>query len=143
MGADGGLTIEHGNGTLESVFVHPKCHTDEVALKLARRRSGDEPNEWKDNAGYTYRSGYSKFTGKYNIPSDPRSGGQILYYFIGMENTGGGPVNILQPVLGWHGNGWDWPLGLAAQATFQQLHAQSVVYKQGRQPMVPWNALMD
>jgi hypothetical protein len=105
--ADGGLTIEHGNGTLETMFVHPKCHTDEVALKLARRRSGDEPNEWKDNAGYTYRSGYSKFTGKYNIPSDPRSGGQILYYFIGMENTGGGPVNILQPVLGWHGNGWD------------------------------------
>jgi len=37
----------------------------------------------------------------------PKSGdGQILYYFIGLENLGYGAVNILQPVLAWE-EGWN------------------------------------
>lgn len=59
-----------------------------------------------DNAGYVYNLGYSKFSGSYNIPADPKNGsGQVLYYFIGLENTNDGPVNILQPVLGWSSDG--------------------------------------
>ena len=96
-----GLTITHANGTLQSREIHPDCHSDAVALNMAARRAGDIPNEWKDNAGFTHNEGYKTFSGNNNVPSDPRNGnGQILYYFIGMENTGGGPVNILQPVLG-------------------------------------------
>jgi len=109
--SDGGLTIEHADGQKQFTAVHPSCHTDDVALKMAHRRSlsasassNATVRQWMDNAGYTYRSGYSKFSGNYNIPKDPKNGrGQILYYFIGLENTGGGPVNILQPVLGWQG----------------------------------------
>lgn len=116
--SEGGLTIEHQDGRRESRSVHPICHTDSVALKMAARRTGQPPKltsgtnasmkvgQWMDNAGYTYNSGYSKFSGNYNIPADPKSGsGQILYYFIGLENTNDGPVNILQPVLGWS-SGW-------------------------------------
>lgn len=102
-----GLTITHANGTLQSREIHPDCHSDAVALKMAARRAGDVPNEWKDNAGFTHNEGYKSFSGNNNVPSDPKNGnGQILYYFIGMENTGGGPVNILQPVLGWMGGEW-------------------------------------
>merc|ERR1712151_271153 len=102
-----GLTITHADGTLQSTQIHPDCHSDEVAMKMAARRAGDVPNEWKDNAGFTHNEGYKSFKGNNNVPSDPKNGnGQILYYFIGMENTGGGPVNILQPVLGWMGGEW-------------------------------------
>jgi len=111
-----GLTIEHVNGTKEWMAAHPSCHTDEVALRLGGQRRdaslGAKSNsivkvgQWMDNAGYTYNAGYQKFNGNYNIPADPVDGnGQILYYFIGLENTNDGPVNILQPVLGWQ-EGW-------------------------------------
>jgi len=111
--SEGGLTIEV-DGQKQFTSVPSSCHTDEVALKMAHRRnialsssSNASVGQWMDNAGYTYRSGYSKFSGNYNIPTDPKNGrGQILYYFIGLENTGGGPVNILQPVLGWKGGEW-------------------------------------
>merc|ERR1712070_1000704 len=33
-------------------------------------------------------------------------GGQIVYYFLGMQNMEGGPVSILQPVLAYEGNEW-------------------------------------
>merc|ERR1719159_591876 len=56
-----GLLIEHGNGTLQSVYVHPKCHSDEVAMKYARRRARDElTGVWKDNTDYTNPNGYRK-----------------------------------------------------------------------------------
>lgn len=108
--SDGGLTIQHVNGTRQLISVHPNCHSDHVALKMAHRRSlgsaaasNATVRQWMDNAGYTYDDGYSKFSGNYNIPADPKSGdGQILYYFIGLENIGYGAVNILQPVLKWH-----------------------------------------
>jgi len=111
-----GLTIEHVNGTLQSMAVHPKCHADDVSLKMALNRraqarlatSGNASvGQWMDNAGFTYSAGYQKFSGNNNVPADPVSGdGQILYYFIGLENNNDGPVNILQPVLGWMGGEW-------------------------------------
>lgn len=111
--SEDGLTIEHANGARSAVRVPSKCHEDEVALKMAAKRqrtltlsSNVSVGQWMDNAGYTYNSGYRKFTGTNNIPADPENGvGQVLYYFIGLENTNEGPVNILQPVLGWQG-GW-------------------------------------
>jgi len=106
-----GLVIKHNDGKLQSVEVPESCHTDNVAMKMAGRRqlastSNSSVRQWMDNAGYTYNAGYKSFSGNYNIPADPENDeGQILYYFIGLENTNDGPVNILQPVLGWQG-GW-------------------------------------
>jgi len=112
--SEGGLAIDHADGRREMIPVHPACHTDDVALKMAHRRdlassaTGNATvGQWMDNAGYTYASGYSKFSGSYNIPTDPDVGKeQILYYFIGLENTDGGPLTILQPVLGWVNGEW-------------------------------------
>lgn len=107
-----GLTIEHVNGTRQNMAVHTKCHMDDVAVKMAARRhhgrlatsTNTTVGQWMDNAGYTYDAGYQRFTGTNNIPADPVNGnGQVLYYFIGLENNNDGPVNILQPVLAWQG----------------------------------------
>merc|ERR1712046_108878 len=47
----------------------------------------------------TYNAGFSKMTGYNNIPDAPRSNPGTDYWFLGMQNMRGGPVNILQPVL--------------------------------------------
>merc|ERR1712080_120000 len=71
---------------------------------------GNVPNAWLDNAGwYPPKSdgGISQFTATYINPAgDPERGGCTLYYFIGSQNNGQGPVNILQPVLAYQGSGW-------------------------------------
>merc|ERR1712187_507376 len=62
-------------------------------------RQADEPNQWIDEAGFTYNAGFSKMTGYNNIPDAPRSNPGTDYWFLGMQNMRGGPVSILQPVL--------------------------------------------
>merc|ERR1719507_1709617 len=72
------------------------------------RAKANGPNAWLDNAGwYPPSKDMSKFTGDYIVPKgSPDKGGCTLYYFIGMQNNGQGPVNILQPVLAYQGSGW-------------------------------------
>jgi len=48
-----------------------------------------------------------KFTGTtINPAGSPDKGGATLYYFIGSQNNGDGPVNIVQPVIAYQGSGW-------------------------------------
>jgi len=66
------------------------------------------PDGWLDNAG-AYPLGQagniSHFSGLYTVPGDPASdNGQVLFYFIGMQDNNFAAVNIIQPVLTW-GNG--------------------------------------
>lgn len=105
--ANGDLGVEYPNGTMESFTPPPQCHED-MARMMKERENG--PNAWLDNAGW-YPPGrdMSKFTGDYVVPAgDPQRGGATLYYFIGMQNNGDGPVNILQPVLAYQGEGWSY-----------------------------------
>merc|ERR1712166_1039791 len=90
-----GIALHHGNGTVEHVITPDHCHTDDVAVALAQRSQ----NQWIDEAGYTYNPGFSKMTGYNNIPDAPRSGGQIVYYFLGMENMAGGPFQSCSQCL--------------------------------------------
>jgi len=115
---DGGLGLRHASGVNELISVPPECHNDTAALHQARaaRRTkvqsdvGSSVGRWVDNTGFTHNAGFGKFTGSYNIPKNPKRGGQILYYFIGTENlNGGGEVSILQPVLEYSGGG-SWSL---------------------------------
>merc|ERR1712203_1222978 len=72
---------------------------DSVAVNLALKKSGEQPNQWIDEAGFTYNAGFSKMTGWNNIPDAPKSNPGTDYWFLGMQNMRGGPVSILQPVL--------------------------------------------
>lgn len=99
--------LRDAEGNVEIVNVPDACRDDDVMRKMHSRHQGQQDNfstnGWLDNKGYTDNSGFSKFTGSFNVPSNPPNPQQpeTLYYFFGMENLIGGPVNILQPVLTW------------------------------------------
>merc|ERR1711920_464766 len=80
----------------ESITTPTHCHTDDVALTLA---GAIQPNQWIDEAGFTFNDGFSEMTGYNNIPDAPKSNPGTDYWFLGMQNMRGGPVSILQPVL--------------------------------------------
>lgn len=103
-----GLKVEYSNGTTKIFPTPDECHADMARLmkeREARRANlSDTPNAWLDNAGwYPPSRSMSRFTGTYTVPGTPSQAGDTLYYFIGMQNNGGGPVNILQPVLAYRG----------------------------------------
>merc|ERR1712048_325216 len=93
---DGGIELHHADGHVESIRTPSHCHEDTVALKMA---GAIEPNQWIDEAGFTYNPGFSVMTGYNNIPDEPRQAPGTDYWFLGMQNMRGGPVSILQPVL--------------------------------------------
>jgi len=137
------ITQEQNGVVLSSyeVVVPQICHTDGFVEKqkrmMAEKRRAQKytnlgespvPDGWLDNAG-AYPLGQSgnisKFIGNYIVPGDPASdNGQVLFYFIGMQDNNYAAVNILQPVLTW-GNGvkgwnlasWDWcPKNITVQS---------------------------
>jgi len=99
------------------VNVPEECHHDGfVENYLANRKTKAFPpiNGWLDNAGWyppSSENNLNSFTSTYTVPGDPPSNsGQVLFYFIGMQNNAyPNAVNILQPVLTWGNgiNGWN------------------------------------
>jgi len=94
----------------------PHCGDDIEAIRQKRilRKEPQFPaatNGWLDYVGWYPPSGENNlrsFTSTYVVPQDPQNaqGGQVLFYFIGMQdNDNSSAVNILQPVLTW-GNGY-------------------------------------
>jgi len=105
---NGSLLAEYANGTSEIIIPPRQCHDDMARLIKEREANKKEPNAWLDNAGwYLPSKDLSSFTGTYINPAgSPQRGGATLYYFIGSQNNGDGPVNILQPVLAYSGSRW-------------------------------------
>jgi len=121
---NGNLHItEERAGQVISSYEHvvpTECHTDGFVEQqrriMAERRFNRPynldvspvPDGWLDNAG-AYPLGkagnISHFSGLYTVPGDPLTdSGQVLFYFIGMQDNNYAAVNIIQPVLTW-GNG--------------------------------------
>jgi len=100
---DVGVALHHQDGTVDHIETPDHCHNDAVSLTLA---GAIQPNEWIDEAGFTYNAGFSKMTGYNNIPDAPRQQPGTDYWFLGMQNMRGGPVSILQPVLTYNGGRW-------------------------------------
>jgi len=109
------VTIESNGQVLSEriVTVPEECHHDGFVENYIRNRQtsrvGFTPiNGWLDNAGWYPPSGennLNSFTATYTVPGNPPSdSGQVLFYFIGMQDNAYSAVNILQPVLTW-GNG--------------------------------------
>jgi len=96
----------------------PECHADAPYIKEFNMRR--EPidisdpefpiNGWLDYGGWYPPNGQNnlnRFQGTYTIPQNPAepNGGEVLFYFIGMQdNDAPNYLNIIQPVLTW-GNG--------------------------------------
>merc|ERR1712048_846519 len=93
---DGGIELHHADGHVESIRTPSHCHEDTVALKMA---GAIEPNQWIDEAGFTYNPGFSVMTGYNNIPDEPRRAPGTDYWFLGMQNMRGGPVTFDTIVL--------------------------------------------
>jgi hypothetical protein len=112
------LVTEINGVTHERIVVPPQeCHEDNVvakylAVKEANKKKNSQvgvPDGWLDNAGWyppSSESNLDSFVSTYTIPGNPAvDGGQVLFYFIGMQdNDSPSAVNIIQPVLTW-GNG--------------------------------------
>merc|ERR1711862_1090507 len=92
--AEGGIELHHDDGTVVSITTPEHCHTDNVAMEMSGKT---QSNQWIDTASI-YPSGVSKMTGYNNIPDAPRRSPGTDYWFLGLQNYGGGPINILQPV---------------------------------------------
>ncbi len=121
------------------VWVHTVpdiCHDPKYSMRARRdgvpaNKTCDEPpctcdsfpcNDWIDNAGLFPKDalgadrGIGGFSSTYTIPGTPSgaAGSEVLFYFIGAENTDGLPRHgsngvgrtILQPVLTFDPAGW-------------------------------------
>jgi len=99
------------------VSVPSVCDNDIASIRnkmIRRKPEVGKPefdiNGWLDYGGWYPPSGENDlefFSSTYVVPRNPSnpSGGQVLFYFIGMQdNDDPSAVNILQPVLTW-GNG--------------------------------------
>jgi hypothetical protein len=110
--------IAHANGTIE--LIKPTASCDRNVQEIFSSRTAQTLNQQMDNFRDAYSSElpdgwylnafiwhnildehvYNNFTGTYTVPNYPSSvKNQTLFYFIGLENIGNGPLNILQPVL--------------------------------------------
>ena len=114
----GGHAIRRVDGSLESVpdcaYPHYTAKGEVVAQGFTSTASagglrpaaaGEQPtgivHAWIEDA-YTSATSYGELTASWVVPPSPTSqDGQTVYFFPGFEGSGG-PLTILQPVLGWN-----------------------------------------
>jgi len=135
-----GLRIVHEIDGLQIESHHvpaQECHEDNILERYnTMRRTGRTQgidafpiNGWLDNAGWYPPNGQNNldsFVSTYTVPGNPPAdSGQVLFFFIGMQDNAYSAVNIIQPVLTW-GNGvkgwnlasWDCcPKNITVQST--------------------------
>jgi len=109
------VTTEIDGHIVEKIITPPQeCHEDNIIERYNAMRRGEKVegpgayNGWLDNAGWYPPAGENNldsFVSTYTIPGNPpTNNGQVLFYFIGMQDNAYSAVNIIQPVLTW-GNG--------------------------------------
>jgi len=117
---DGVLLIQRPGALVAEEFaVPPECHEDigDIHKKMVQRKREPNPspeldiNGWLDYGGWyppQADSNLNSFTVSQVVPGNPPTpnGGQVLFYFIGMQDNDDAAVNIIQPVLTW-GNGYN------------------------------------
>jgi len=132
---DNPLLVSVGNGVWANypsgrrVF-HPELpHCVENWKKIKQSRKADVKllKEWEDYASATMPDIMGVFTAHYTLPTtspDP-TGGELLYYFIGMQDDGQADLTIIQPVVSFcaestkcnAGQEHELPLGWSMMAT--------------------------
>jgi len=98
---EGGVWASYPSG--RRVF-HPElahCVEHMKKLKESRKDGLGILTEWQDYASATMPEVMGVFTGHYTLPSvspDP-TGGELLYFFIGMQDDAQPDLSIIQPVV--------------------------------------------
>jgi len=105
----------------------PHCVENVKKLKQARKNGLKMLTEWEDYASATMPSTMGVFSAHYTLPSaSPNAnGGELLYFFIGMQDDGQADLTIIQPVVSFcaestkcdAGQGHLLPLGWSMMAT--------------------------
>jgi hypothetical protein len=109
----GQLSVTLIDGSEQLYDVPPECHEDVNNLRNQREQAQARlttgvknvgiADGWLDYGGFYSEMGkdsYKAFNATYTVPDTPKStGGQTLYYFIGMQDNSSPAVNIVQPVL--------------------------------------------
>jgi hypothetical protein len=103
--ADEEGNVRRADGTTYAV---PRCSH---AAYRVQKKSGEQPptiGGWYE-AGTKYNAGgYTEFDADWYVPSNPSTGGGLLYFFSGLEPDD--YTRILQPVLQWGFTGDSWTL---------------------------------
>jgi hypothetical protein len=100
-------TIQHVNGTSESMHVCAFAHFRITGEKVAANVAGVEPptisHAWVEYTSVrTSTSSYGELSANWDVPPAPSAyDGQVVYLFPGLEDYKD-VVTILQPVLGWN-----------------------------------------
>ena len=114
---DGSAKLHKANPTCETALRENFNHIMSIIKKQEKGvqiGSDTLPISWSwfNFASWSSSQDLKKFTATYTIPNNPEeiSTSEVLYYFIGVIDTSGNPLTILQPVLGFQGNngasGW-------------------------------------
>jgi len=113
--ASGELQITTKAGKISRLTAPSHCANDIETIRLNHLKKREFGSSllggWLDYGGWYPPAGQNNlnsFTSTYIVPGNPSSqDGQVLFYFIGMQdNDAPGSVNIIQPVLTW-GNGYN------------------------------------
>ena len=101
---DGTGTVTYPDGTVKQIAA-----SDTTSVKRPSAAGLPIKHSWINFASF-YTSPrtleVASFKGNMVVPENPKNTeGQILYYFTGIQDNDSEPVTILQPVLGFNGNG--------------------------------------
>jgi len=79
----------------------PHCMENLKTLRQSRKNGVQILTEWEDYASATMPETMGVFTAEYTLPSasPDATGGELLYFFIGMQDDGQPDVTIIQPVV--------------------------------------------
>lgn len=100
---DGSATVLYPDGKTRQI-----AKIEGYAIKTPAANQLPIGHAWLNYASFYTASGVEvgTFNAKYKVPGNPtKDDGQTLYYFIGVQDNGSSPLTILQPVLGYNGNG--------------------------------------
>ncbi|ETO35566.1 hypothetical protein RFI_01500 [Reticulomyxa filosa] len=79
----------------------PHCVENLKKIRQSRPKGLQILTEWEDYASATMPEQMGVFTAEYTLPSasPDANGGELLYFFIGMQNDAQADVTIIQPVV--------------------------------------------
>eukprot|EP01084_Bolivina_argentea_P123692 219191_1 len=100
-----GVLVEYPGLQTEEWFPElPECveNMKQLQAQRAERSLNLTNGGWEIYGGYNTKNAMGNFSAKYIVPNEsPQNDGQILYYFLGMQDNGENNLTIIQPCIGY------------------------------------------
>eukprot|EP01084_Bolivina_argentea_P273224 465350_1 len=124
MTHDGVLVSYPISGTNVFYPTLPECVKEAAELSMGV----GEDHGWQQNLVQDNTPPIGSFEGYYTLPNEtPASDGQVLSFFIGMENKGQSDVSIIQPCIRYEGGSSKWSMASWNCCPNGQSHEGNVV----------------